>query len=117
MCPRVRLTCPLARGPRCEFSKHFCGQNAGVFANEDTAYVLGFSVIMLNTDAHSSQVKNKMTLPQFLRNNRGINSGEDLPNALLEEVYTDIQTNEIKTGTEFDDLAESELMTWLQQVS
>ena len=26
-----------------------------------------------------------------------------------------VATNEIKTGTEFDDLAESELMTWLQQ--
>eukprot|EP00966_Prymnesium_polylepis_P126865 2934030-Prymnesium_polylepis.1 len=26
-----------------------------------------------------------------------------------------VATNEIKTGTEFDDLAESELMAWLQQ--
>ena len=32
-------------------------QNPCVFADEDAAYVLGFSVIMLNTDAHSSQVK------------------------------------------------------------
>ena len=29
--------------------------NAGVFAHEDVAYVLAFSIIMLNTDAHSTQ--------------------------------------------------------------
>ena len=36
------------------------------------AYVLAFSVIMLNTDAHSNQIVNKMTQEEFLRNNRGI---------------------------------------------
>ena len=35
----------------------------------DTAYVLSFSLIMLNTDAHNPNVKNKMTKDQFLRNN------------------------------------------------
>mmetsp|Transcript_44627 Transcript_44627/g.111102 ORF Transcript_44627/g.111102 Transcript_44627/m.111102 type:complete len:592 (+) Transcript_44627:37-1812(+) len=99
----------------CEFARQYCLQNPGVFADEDAAYVLGFSVIMLNTDAHSSQVKNKMTREQFLRNNRGINRGGDLPAELLEGVYNDIANNEIKTGTEFDDLAESELMNWLRQ--
>uniref|UniRef100_A0A7S3AS00 Rab-GAP TBC domain-containing protein n=1 Tax=Haptolina ericina TaxID=156174 RepID=A0A7S3AS00_9EUKA len=99
----------------CEFAKHYCRQNPDIFADEDSAYVLGFSVIMLNTDAHSSQVRNRMTKPQFVRNNRGINNGEDLPQDLLESVYDDIVNKEIKTGTEFDDLAESELMNWLQQ--
>jgi hypothetical protein len=32
-------------------------------------------------------------------------------------VYHDITHREIKTGTEFDDLAEAELMDWLRQVS
>ena len=31
--------------------------NAGVFAHEDVAYVLAFSIIMLNTDAHSTQAR------------------------------------------------------------
>ena len=31
--------------------------NDGVFAHEDVAYVLAFSIIMLNTDAHSTQVR------------------------------------------------------------
>ena len=69
---------------------------------------------MLNTDAHSSQIKNKMTKAEFTRNNRGINAGADLPAELLESVYEDISSHEIKTGTEYDDLGESELMEWLR---
>jgi len=98
----------------CEFSQRYCTQNPGVFADPDAAYVLGFSVIMLNTDAHSSQIKHKMTKAEFTRNNRGINAGADLPAELLESVYEDIASHEIKTGTEFDDLGESELMEWLR---
>ena len=58
-----------------------------------------------------------MTLEQFISNNRGINDGDDLPQQLLSNVYHDITHREIKTGTEFDDLAEAELMDWLRQVS
>ena len=47
-----------------KFAERYCSQNdtEGVFANADTAYVLAYSLIMLNTDAHSSQIK-KMTQP------------------------------------------------------
>jgi hypothetical protein len=84
----------------CEFASHYASQNPGVFSNADTAYVLGFSVIMLNTDAHSVQIKtkNRMTKAEFVRNNRGIDSGSDLPVSLLESVYDDIQNDEIRTG-------------------
>ena len=61
-------------------------------------YVLAFAIIMLNTDAHSSQIKNRMTLDQFISNNRGINAGSDLPAQLLSAVYHDITHREIKTG-------------------
>lgn len=43
------------------FASQFCEGNPDVFANTDTAYVLSYSVIMLNTDAHNPQVKKKMT--------------------------------------------------------
>lgn len=65
------------------FSGHFCEQSPDVFRHPDTAYVLGFSVIMLNTDAHSSQIKQKMTKAEFVRNNRGIDQGSDLPEEFL----------------------------------
>jgi len=32
-----------------KFAERFCSQNEGVFANPDTAYVLAYSLIMLNT--------------------------------------------------------------------
>jgi Sec7-like guanine-nucleotide exchange factor len=37
-------------------------------------------------------VKKKMSLAEFLRNNRGINAGSDVPRALLEYLYTTGET-------------------------
>lgn len=39
------------------FGHYYFIQNQGVFKNEDAAYVLAYSVIMLNTDRHNSQVR------------------------------------------------------------
>ncbi len=38
------------------FGRHFFAINRGVFRSADAAYVLAYSVIMLNTDRHNSQV-------------------------------------------------------------
>jgi brefeldin A-inhibited guanine nucleotide-exchange protein len=70
--------------------------------NLDPAYVLAFSVILLNTDLHSPQVKRRMTLEDFLRNNRGIDDGADLPKELLEAIFEEIQNNEIKMKDEVE---------------
>ena len=78
-----------------KFADRYCENNPDTFATADTAYTLAFSVIMLNTDLHSNQVKNKMTKQQFLRNNRGINNGGDVDEGLLEGIYDDISSNEI----------------------
>ena len=102
------------------FAKTYVTQNppgslpCGDFGSEDAAYVLAFSVVMLNTDAHSSHVRRKMTREEFVKNNRGIDvDGSDLPREMLMKVYDDVASSEIKTGTEFDDLAENELVEWL----
>jgi len=50
----------------------------------ETAYVLAYSVMMLHTDAHSPNVKNKMTKQDWLANNRGIDGERDLPKEYLE---------------------------------
>ena len=68
----------------------------GIFASADTAYVLAFSVIMLTTDLHSPQVKNKMTKEQYIKMNRGINDSEDLPAEYLSNIYDEIAGSEIK---------------------
>merc|ERR1719482_1519055 len=86
-----------------KFAERYCSLNAdtGIFANADAAYVLAYSLIMLNTDAHSSQIKKKMTQEEFVKMNRGINDQKDLPTPFLEQSYQAITTNEIKIK-EFD---------------
>jgi len=68
----------------------------------DTAYVLAYSTILLNTDAHSPQVKKRMTKADFVKNNRGINDGEDLPEQLLHNIFDDIVSNEIRMKDEVE---------------
>uniref|UniRef100_A0A061R742 Arf guanine-nucleotide exchange factor gnom-like isoform x1 n=1 Tax=Tetraselmis sp. GSL018 TaxID=582737 RepID=A0A061R742_9CHLO len=80
---------------RC-FGERFFDQGDSLFKSKDAAYVFGYSVIMLNTDAHNSQVKNKMTLEGFVANNRGINDGENFPESFLKEIYESIVGNAIK---------------------
>lgn len=63
-----------------------CNPHENVLASADAAYVLAYSIIMLTTDLHSSHVKKKMTKSEFVRNNRGINESEDLPEEYLTKV-------------------------------
>ena len=62
--------------------------------------MLSYSIIMLNTDQHNPQVKHKMTLEQFIRNNRGTNGGADYPRETLEAIFHEIRGNEIKLADE-----------------
>eukprot|EP00258_Populus_trichocarpa_P038177 XP_024454196.1 brefeldin A-inhibited guanine nucleotide-exchange protein 1 isoform X1 [Populus trichocarpa] len=79
-----------------KFAERFCKCNPNSFTSADTAYVLAYSVIMLNTDAHNSMVKDKMSKADFIRNNRGIDDGKDLPEEYLGALYDHIVKNEIK---------------------
>lgn len=79
-----------------KFAERFCRANPGAFKNADTAYVLSYSVIMLNTDAHNPGVKVKMSKADFIKNNRGIDDGSDVPEAYMSALYDRITRNEIK---------------------
>lgn len=104
-----------------KFAERYCKCNPKTFTSADTAYVLAYSVIMLNTDAHNAMVKNKvspfiifhidfdlkvlvilnmtfmqMSADDFIRNNRGIDDGKDLPEEYLRSLYERISRNEIK---------------------
>ena len=80
-----------------KFAERYISGNPNAFANADTAYVLAYSVIMLNTDQHSEKLKGKarMTKEDFIKNNRGINDDADLPEEYLGSIYDEIRTNEI----------------------
>nr|XP_027108154.1 brefeldin A-inhibited guanine nucleotide-exchange protein 2 [Coffea arabica] len=79
-----------------KFAERYCKSNPTVFTSADTAYVLAYSVILLNTDAHNPMVKNKMSADDFIRNNRGIDDGKDLPEEYMRSLFERISKNEIK---------------------
>ena len=84
-----------------KFAERYMTGNPTAFANADTAYVLAYSVILLNTDQHSKKMKGaRMTIQDFIKNNRGINDNADLPEELLTGIYDEIQKNEIVLDTE-----------------
>lgn len=71
-------------------------QNCVLIRKADTIFILSYSIIMLNTDLHNSQVKNKMTLEEFIRNNRGIDDGQSLPPSYLTDIYENIAETPIR---------------------
>lgn len=83
-----------------KFAERYISGNPSVFSNADTPYILAYSVIMLNTDLHSREVKKRMSAEDFIKNNRGINDRSDLPEEFLLNIYNEIQQNEIKLLSE-----------------
>ena len=59
-------------------------------------FVLSFSIIMLNTNLHSVKVKDKMTISEFLRQNRDTNGGENFPGDFLVDVFNHVAEEELK---------------------
>ncbi|KAJ3975507.1 hypothetical protein EV361DRAFT_1024791 [Lentinula raphanica] len=87
--------------------RYVAGNTQTPFANADAAYVLAYSVVLLNTDAHNPQVKKRMSKQDFIKNNRGINDGADLPEDLLSSIFDEITNNEIKMKDEVEAMAVS----------
>ena len=85
-----------------KFANRYVMGNPNAFANADTAYVLAYSVILLNTDLHSSKIARRMTKEDFIKNNRGINDNADLPDEYLIGIYEEIASNEIVLKSERD---------------
>ncbi|KAI9893598.1 MAG: guanine nucleotide exchange protein for ADP-robosylation factor [Vezdaea aestivalis] len=84
-----------------KFAERYISGNPNAFANADTAYVLAYSVIMLNTDQHSTKMKGRrMTKEDFIKNNRGINDSADLPDEYLVGIFEEIASSEIVLDTE-----------------
>lgn len=78
-----------------QFGVKFYNDNPNLFSCADTVYVLAFSTLMLHTDAHHPNVKSRMTLNEFVANNRGIDAGKDLPESFLENLYNGIKKEKI----------------------
>eukprot|EP00051_Salpingoeca_urceolata_P009213 m.112533 g.112533 ORF g.112533 m.112533 type:complete len:770 (-) comp16188_c0_seq1:98-2407(-) len=79
-----------------KFAQRYHECNPGLFQHEDTALVLAFSVMMLHTDLHNRSNPRKMTKAEFVRNNRGIDDGQNIPAPYLEGIYSRIATEEFQ---------------------
>jgi brefeldin A-inhibited guanine nucleotide-exchange protein len=94
-----------------KYAERYMTGNPNAFANADTAYVLSYSVIMLNVDQHSKKMKGpRMTPEDFIKNNRGINDNADLPEDYLRGIYDEIAHNEIVLNTEQEAAADKGLI-------
>jgi len=79
------------------FAIKYCHDNPDFFPNSDTAFVLAFALIMLNTDIHNPAIaeKDKMTKNQFIRNLSGTWNQHDPPEDYIGELYDQILFEEI----------------------
>ncbi|OMJ24537.1 hypothetical protein AYI70_g1519 [Smittium culicis] len=77
------------------FSSVYFSSNPPDIATKDSAFVLSFAIIMLNTDLHNPQVKNRMKFEDFSKNLRGENDGQDFSSTFLLEIYQAIKSREI----------------------
>jgi hypothetical protein len=73
----------------------------------DAAYLLAFSIILLNTDLHNHNIRSdrKMTVEAFVLNNTNygrdiMEEGKELPRVYLENIYKSIREEEIRTECE-----------------
>ncbi|KPI90495.1 hypothetical protein ABL78_0425 [Leptomonas seymouri] len=82
----------LARLPNGEVLKD---ENINPFHSESGAFVLSFAIIMLNTDQHSGKVAHQMKKDDFIKMNRGIDDGKDVPAEYLGRVYDDVRQHEV----------------------
>jgi len=80
-----------------KFAARYYEDNPHSFPSADTAYVLAFSIIMLNTDLHNPNIppERKMTIGGFLLNNKGIAGGRDFDSKFLIGIYDRIKKNPI----------------------
>ncbi len=78
-----------------KFASRYCEQNPTTFESADTAFILSFAIIMLNTDLHNPGIKpeRKMTLESFLKTCKRATT--ELSDETLGNIFQRIKTDEI----------------------
>ncbi|KAL6565308.1 hypothetical protein OROGR_002259 [Orobanche gracilis] len=76
--------------------KNYCADNPGLFKNANSAYVLAYAIVMLNSVAHDPMMCQKMSKGDFIHLNTTNSVEESAPWEILEDVYDSIILEEIK---------------------
>lgn len=66
-----------------------------VYPTRDAVFILSFSIILLNTDLHSSKIKKQMDFDAYKTNLRGFYYGGNFPPWYLSKIYNSIKDREI----------------------
>lgn len=64
-----------------------CRLPAAEIKSQDAVYVLAYSIIMLNTDQFSPQVRKRMAFEDYQRNIRGVNADSDFSESFVVRVF------------------------------
>ncbi|KAL6331275.1 hypothetical protein AAG906_009703 [Vitis piasezkii] len=100
------------------FSERFYDQQSSeIFVSKDAVFILCYSLIMLNTDQHNPQVKKKMTEEEFIKNNRAINGGKDLPREYLSELFQSISNKAISLFGQSGQPVEMNPSRWIELIN
>jgi cytohesin/brefeldin A-inhibited guanine nucleotide-exchange protein len=86
------------------FAMCYYNDNPEAFPDEDTPFILAYSLLMLSTDAHSVMIpaKDKMTKQQFVRNN--VRVIKSLSHEYLEKMYDNIVKEKFETKVDYIEL-------------
>ena len=70
--------------------------NSVIFESEAEVTSFAYSIMILNTDLHNPNVINKMTVEEFIKNNKSSKLFKEVPDDYFKEIYKDIHDNELK---------------------
>ena len=70
--------------------------NGIFFKSDEEVTSFAYSIMILNTDLHNPNVINKMTVEEFIKNNKSSGLFTDVPEDYFKEIYQEIHENELK---------------------
>ncbi|OAD78356.1 hypothetical protein PHYBLDRAFT_69695 [Phycomyces blakesleeanus NRRL 1555(-)] len=101
-----------------DFGKRYQTCNPGLTDNPDGIYAVAFSLLMLHTDAHNKNVRQKMNKETFIIRTRLLDGGENLPAEILDVLYDNIVSTEfVFTDAEPELYTASKSTSWFSKLS
>ncbi|KAK4515218.1 trifunctional histidinol dehydrogenase [Mucor velutinosus] len=77
-----------------DFAKRYYECNPSLVDSPDVVYAVAFSILLLHTDAHNKNVKQKMNKDTFIMRTKIIEGGEGVPHEILDVMYDNIVMSE-----------------------
>jgi len=73
------------------------------FDSEEEVTSFAYSIMILNTDLHNPNVINKMTVEEFIKNNKSSGLFKEVPEEYFKKIYQDLYVSELKKANPRND--------------